>query len=319
MIITTAALANQFPSGQALEAGGELAEYYVSDYGMYAILDNSVYLDKAQRARRGVLFTNDRSTVVIQDEIEFKGAQACAWVAQTAAESIIISEDGKTAVLTQTIDGVTLFLRATIVEPGGALKFEKMSTVGKNLLASTNAANYSTSNKGAPEYDRTGRQRLVIRQSEQSIFSCAVVFEVVNTANSRDLVKYEYKEMNLWDESMVTETFVPTTKNENLLTSPSVNDISKYTEEATGYIPSGSAFSMKLEAFYKAMVRVAGAVKFFKPTGALNEDSKNAVPDAIDAMPNYEKNLESYALFREDVNYYMTVAQTIGTYITGFN
>ena len=185
VLITTASLAGKFPYGQALNASGKVTKYQTNEFGMYAVIDNTeVYGGEAVSAYRAMLFTNDRSTVVIQDDVRFEGAQACTWVAQTGAD-IMISEDGRTAYLSKIVGGKTLYLRVTLLEPGDAegLHFEKMSTK-ETILSTTYKDNHSTALGYAAEKDRSNLQRLVIKQGEQTSFQCAVVIELVDKYNS---------------------------------------------------------------------------------------------------------------------------------------
>ena len=86
------------PYGQSIAGGGKMTTYYDGgEAGMYAVIDNSgAYGSITNYARRGMLFTNSRETVVIQDEIAFKGVQSCAWIAHTTG-AITVAPDGKTA------------------------------------------------------------------------------------------------------------------------------------------------------------------------------------------------------------------------------
>ena len=320
VLLTTSSLSSTFPYGQTLNAGGVFTDYYTNDYGMYAIIDNSsVYTGKVNTATRGLLFTNNRSTVVIQDDIRFIGAQACTWIVHTAAESIILNEDGRTAYLTQKIGGKDVYLRLTIHEPGDAtgLKFEKYSTK-QNILSTTYKDNYSTLMGYTAENDRSNFTRLVIKQSEQVSFQCAVVIETLDVLNTNKPVEYEYTDLNRWNQSMVKETFTATELDDNYLTTPIVTDIFVYTAEAKGYVDNDRAFSIRFREFYRAMVRVASIIKTYEPTGELTNVINKVNPDK-DPREEYQEYLVKFDFFRAEINSYVTDTQSLSTYITGYN
>ena len=322
VLITTASLAGKYPYGQALNGGGKTTEYYTNDYGMYSIIDNSeVYGGEVISAHRGMLFTNNRSTVVVQDDIRFASAQACTWVAHTAAE-IMISEDGRTAYLSRVTADGTQYLRVTLLEPGDAegLHFEKMST-NEPVLSTTYKDNHSTALGYAAENDRTNLQRLVIKQGEQTSFQCAIVIELVDEYNSDLPVEYEYKSIDLWDESMVAESFVHTEFDDNVLTTPIITDIFTFIKEARGYIENDRAFDSRYREFYRAMVKVASIIRTYEPTGQFGiiEDPEDPNLDGNDYVEEYELYLEKFDLFRAELNSYTTEIQSFSSYITGFH
>lgn len=322
VLITTASLAGKYPYGQALNAGGEVTTYYTNEYGMYAIIDNTeVYGGEVTSARRAMLFTNDRSTVVVQDDIRFASAQACAWIAHTGAD-IMIAEDGRTAYLTQNVGGKALFLRVTLFEPGDAsgLHFEKMSTK-EAILSTTYKDNHSTALGYAPENDRSNIQRLVVKQGEQTSFQCAIVIELVDTYGSNQPVEYEYTAIDAWNESMVKESYTHTEVNDNVLTTPIITDIFNFIKEARGYIDNDRAFDSRYREFYRAMVKVASIIKTYKPTGQLGVvfDPEDPLLYGDDYVDEYEMYLEKFVVFRGELNSYTTEIQSLSTYITGFN
>ena len=313
---------SKYPYGQSLNAGGVVTQYYTNDYGMYSVIDNTeVYGGEVISARRAMLFTNNRTTVVVQDDVRFASAQACTWVAHTGAD-IMISEDGRTAYLNQNVGGTTLFLRVTLLEPGDAdgLRFEKMSTKDA-ILSTTYKNNHSTALGYAAENDRSDIERLVVKQGEQTSFQCAIVIELVDRYDSAQPVEYEYTSIDLWNESMVKESYTHTEVNDNVLTTPIITDIFTFIKEARGYIDNDRAFDSRYKEFYRAMVKVASIIKTYEPTGQLGivfdpEDPSLYGDDYVD---EYETYLEKFNLFKDEINSYATQIQSLSTYITGFN
>ncbi len=325
VVLTTASLASTFPYGQALNAGGVITKYYTNDYGMYAVMDNSsVYTGKVTSATRGLLFTNNRSTVVIQDDIRFSVVQACTWIVHTAAENIVILEDGKTALLTQKINGRDTYLRLTLLEPGDAegLSFKTISTT-QSILTTTNKGNYSSSLGYAPENDRSAFKRLVIEQKEQTSFQCAVVIETIEKLNSKKPIEYEYTDIRYWNESMVKESFVATEQSDDVLVTPIVSNFVTYLYESRGYIEDGRAFNIRFKEFFRSMVRNASIIKTYDPTGELDaildkiEFESNA--DRLPPRDEYENYLLKFNDFKAEVDAYVVDLQSLSTYITGFN
>lgn len=342
VILTTASLASTFPYGQALNGGGVFTKYYTNDYGMYAVLDNSsVYTGKVTYASRGLLFTNNRSTVVIQDDIRFSVVQACTWILHTTAENIVILEDGRTALLTQRVNGKDVYLRMTILEPGdaSALTFKRISTT-QSILSTTNKGNYSTNLGYAPENDRSAFSRLVIEQKEQTSFQCAVVIERIEKLNSSKPVEYEYTDLRTWNDSMVKESFTATEQSDDILTTPVFTDFDGNLYEIRGYYDNGNAFNKRFKDFFRSMVRNASIIKTYDPTGELDsyldyiyidpnetDDPDEPKPenpfetnaDKLSPREEYEKYLGKFNEFKTEIDSYVSDLQPLGTYITGFN
>ena len=250
------------PYGQAMDATGTVEEYVVNENGMYVIFNNkSIYgqLVAEGDAKRGMLVTNNKSTVVIQDEIKFDKVQTVFWIGHTAA-NITLSDDSKTAYLTQYVNGKEYILRATLVSRM-EFTFDIMSA-SDFLLEKTMRNGESASMGGAGEYQRTTLQRLVIEGREQMSFECAVVLEMVENKLENDTadVQYEWTDMSDWK---LGSSFEPTPEGDRnaLLT-----DISDYSATAGNYIARGTAFGDKIFEFYNALAMVASAEETYRPS-----------------------------------------------------
>lgn len=102
--------------GQMVDSESVITDFVSKTGGAYAVLDMSeAYSHVATSMRRGFMLTDSRKRVVIQDEINLKNKSDIWWFMHTLAD-IEVSEDGKTAILTQR--GKTM--RAKIVEPANA-------------------------------------------------------------------------------------------------------------------------------------------------------------------------------------------------------
>ena len=137
--------------GQLLGGRGVMYEYKSSNTASYAAIDNkSVYgEDKVEYARRGMLLTNNRRTLVIKDEVSFTDEDSAFTTAHFDSGNITaeISEDRKRATLTHT-DGQRIFV--TLLGDG---KLELMDC-SEGLLKETAPAE--------GEYSRENYKKLVV-------------------------------------------------------------------------------------------------------------------------------------------------------------
>ena len=198
----TVFLANDsnWPYGQNPEANVPVVDFYSDENGGYAVLDMSVAFgsDKATSAKRGLLFTNSRKTVVIQDEFLFSGAVDLYWVAHinggtNTNYSVELAEGGTVAYLTYDNGTTQYTVRATIVpmSPTYSYHFQVMDATA--LLAATTGA---APDAAQQEYGRGGYQKLVIESGNTTYFGCAVVIE---TIESRELeTGYTYVSIDNW-------------------------------------------------------------------------------------------------------------------------
>jgi hypothetical protein len=140
------------PYGQLLGARGYMTEYKSSDTASYCVIDNrEVYgQDKVESAKRGMLLTNERKTLVIKDEVVFTDKESAFTTAHFESDKITacISESGKKAVLTHK-DGERIFV----------------TLLGDGRLEVMDCKSYLLTG-GAPaegEHSRDNLSRLVVR------------------------------------------------------------------------------------------------------------------------------------------------------------
>ena len=192
--------------GQYETGDGEMFETYVDPdgKGAYAKINNSsAYGNGISTAIRGLLVTNDRQTVVLQDEITRNDSGPLLWVAQTC-EEIIVDETGCTAYLIHTDEEENrTILRATLVT--------SLENVGFSVLESS-----ETRLSGTRDYDSTqmpldeNLKRLAIDVSSALSLTIAVVFEIVESTQSDLEVGYEWKNLVEWENYFKTEEVVDT-------------------------------------------------------------------------------------------------------------
>ena len=155
------------PFGQLLGKRGRLTQHYSSDTNSYCVIDNTpVYgEDITESAKRGMLFTGNRKTLVIADEIKFKKPECAYWIAHFESDKISasISPDGKSCTLTHT-DGESISIRAI----GDGAAFEVLSCYDF-LLSGTETIE--------GEHSRENHSRLVIKYENVNEICLSVVIE----------------------------------------------------------------------------------------------------------------------------------------------
>ena len=317
LIVTS--LPDTIPNGQlyAGKAPFQYDKYLSNEYGVKAILDGtSLFAPYSNQYYRGLLFTNDRSTVVIQDQMGLKSALDICWIAHTEVKDLTLSDDGRTAYLRQKLyDNQTHTVRLTIVEERKTdLKFEIIDAgVTTFLLESTHGWDYSESMGKEPEYSRDKLKRLVIRDDAAMNFNVAVVVELLDLDESTTSpVEYDYQDMRDWipekeytginsdssgsgsgGKDEVIETLTP-------------KDIISYANECKRFVDTNYAFTTRTRDFFKALARVNNGFN------SLNIDRYQGVEAMQTAYANYKEYMKQYAAFKDDVNskLYMDITLT---------
>ena len=167
------------PFGQLLGGRGEMTEFKSSDTASYCVFDNvSVYgEDKVLRAKRGMLLTNNRKTIVIKDEVEFKGEECAFTTAHFENKNVSaeIMDGGKKCVLTHK-DGEKIYV--TVLGDG---TLELMDCQG--LLSGTGPAE--------GEYSRDDYSRLVIRHRKVKTINTAFVIDTADECGMKENINME--------------------------------------------------------------------------------------------------------------------------------
>lgn len=164
--------------------------FYTDENGGYAITNmKGQYGSTCTSAYRGVLMTNSRETVILQDEISFSSPTSLTWVLNLAGYIRIIDE-GKTIITHTWKNGEKITLRVTLLSEDDSLKFRKLGTyetVLSNTITKENSGRYGTCN---PE------QRVVIEANNVTDFNVGVVFELIE--DERQVVGYSKVPMEEW-------------------------------------------------------------------------------------------------------------------------
>ncbi|MBQ8302724.1 MAG: heparinase II/III family protein [Clostridia bacterium] len=281
----------KLPAGQEQYGYGELMEWFSNDYGAYAIYDNtSAYGDYGTDVKRGMLYTNNRETFVIQDEITLGSVEEICWVVQTTAE-VTLSEDGRTAYLSVTRGGTTYYLRASIVSESTSYKFTLKGSGDKDLLLMNTYKNgASQSLGGAAEYGRDSNKRLCIQSTGLS-FNFAVAFEMVDEIDSSAPVQYDWSLMTRWEEP--TETYVPRA---TVGTRVVLGEISNYAKYLGQFKAAKVHFGAKMTEYYNTLVSIDKIMLVFTPKELTTADQKAAYQTWLQHMDLYD----NYKFFIQD-------------------
>ena len=184
------------PYGVSPNGNAKVTEMYSGEYGSYAVLDmNTIYGSYVSEAKRGLLFTNDRNTIVVQDQMSFTESTDLYWFAHTKITDIEISPDGRTAYLRKG----TETLRATIISSDTSLTFEIMDTYTFVLDTTYTPEEASSISNGQQENDRSQYRKLAISATGVQSLDLAVVFEFIDYES--DGVGYSWTDMSSWTVS----------------------------------------------------------------------------------------------------------------------
>ena len=290
IIVNTAQ--DSVPYGQLESGNGVVTQTYSNEYGSYAIINNkSAYGSAVSFASRGLLVTNDRKTVVVQDEVSFPKFHEVYWIVHTASD-IFIPEGGKVAYLTETdAEGNKITLRASIVSKGNYSFTEEKTETGK-LSQTYKKADY-TSNGGVQPYSRDGIKRLVISAKNVLTFNIAVVFEIVDAAGSTLPVGYSWTAMSNWMPTESVDGLGGTAVNRE---APVKDNI---IEEATNLEILAdieqTAYSKNVDKFYLHLTNVAYILASF-PEDTMDSDLLK------ENLAMYKQYLNAYNKYQRTIN-----------------
>ncbi len=201
----------KFPFGQAKSCNVPIVERYSNEYGAYAILDMyEAYAGPLYSAKRGLYVTNDRKTVVIQDEACASGFETMYWVAHYSTKTIKefeIKDNGKTVYMTaEHPDKGYITLRISLVSNGKSDKFVDISTYEdydgveeQYLLEKTYKSDSHIEKGGVAQDDRSEFRRLVVKCRGMGA-QLAVVMEIVDRENEIP-VGYQWTPMKDWSKA----------------------------------------------------------------------------------------------------------------------
>ena len=309
---------DRIPYGQTYTGSGNIEKTCFNEYGSYAIMDLlSCYDGYVNKAKRGMLFTNNRKTVVYQDEIGFKSVESYAWIAHVkvgAGISITISEDGQTAYL-QSIDPVSgqfITIRCTI-QATIADKYQfavmdcytyLLNTIDTLNPLAENSLKYCNVN----EKDRWDFRRLVVTGTGASLELAIVVEEVDDMEDTRE-VGYHYMPMEEWEPKAAPDAAGEIEVEE---LTPEIGWIMKYTNGAKRYIDANYAFTTRYMDFFGEMHMVAVALKTYPI------ERFQGIPEVANAYAIYVNYLARQQQFAWELNTVVDVNAVIADSLCGF-
>ena len=164
--------------------------FYTDELGGYAVSDmKTQYGSTCTSAYRGVLMTNSRRTVVLQDEITFSSPTSLSWVLNLIG-FVEIAKDGR-SLTTFVWDGnEKKTLRLSLISDDESLTFRKLKS-NETVLDSTYTT-YKTGDTLACDTE----PRVVIEANGVTEFNVAVVFEMLG--HKDEVVGYEKVPMAQW-------------------------------------------------------------------------------------------------------------------------
>ena len=246
-------------------------DFYSDENGGYARSNMTTqYGSTCISGYRGVLMTNSRKTVVLQDEISFSSPTSLTWVLNLVGSMQII-DDGKTIITTYSDGAERKTLRATLLTSDSSLKFEKAKsneTVLSNTITKDNSGIYGTCNPEA---------RVFIRGNNVTEFNVAVVFELLDF--KEQAVGYTSVPMAEW-----TTTDSEWLDNLNAELAPAEKPVYKYNASHFAY-----------------------AIAQFKAAGDDWKKYQEIIMDTIVYLTSYDPNDSSLAKMVKEYDLYVSV------------
>ena len=301
---------NTVPYGQVHPNGGEIIDWFSNEYGSYAIIDNTeAYGSYATDAKRGMMLTNNRKTLVIQDEIRLSSVETLYWLAHFDASTISpsIENSGRRMYLYDNMSGK--MIRLSIVSNNSYERFTITSAGNTEedrlLKGDRGTVDYEFSmNHGKMETQRSRDmlKRIAI-EVDSNTMNMAVVIEMIESKD--DPIGYsKFVPMNEWVPSgkvsndNIPDTSVPSVDELPRRTNAKLSTISSSVKNIRKHIEMGRQFSSRIEEYYADLSNVYYTYTRFYP----------------DELVDYKTYLDEYEIMKADYdNYRETVNETAKT------
>lgn len=148
---------------QVVDSEGEVTEYNLSDSLSYAVLDiSSAYAPSCNSYERTLILDKDIKAVAISDAYSIKSLADSYWFAHTKAD-IEITENGKAAILTQSVNGAEKKLYVKIVSDWGAFEAVDALPLGSSPDPDSLDGNISA---GLTQNKNLGYSKLRIKETQ---------------------------------------------------------------------------------------------------------------------------------------------------------
>ena len=191
----TAGTTNQPTPDQIKNAISEVLRYETGANSAIGVVEMAPAFNEMTEGIRGLYFTDNRSTIVIQDEAVFSEAMDIWWFAHTQG-TITVSEDGKTAIIERS--GIMLYAEI-VTNMDADVKFSVMAaeSLDKNYVGDTTKSEYYSSDY---ESDRSGFSKLAVTVEDATELKLAVVFRVIESpADAPEIgTTYQWQDIAEW-------------------------------------------------------------------------------------------------------------------------
>ncbi|MBR2459756.1 MAG: hypothetical protein IKB34_00785, partial [Clostridia bacterium] len=180
---------------QISNAISEVLRYESGKASAIGVVDMDVAYAEMTDGIRGLYMTDNRETIIIQDEAVFSKGMDIWWSAHTQG-NIEIADDGKSATITRS--GITLYAEI-VTDMAANVTFTAMdanSFDGKYVGDTTDSQYYTDD----IEYSRAGIYKLCIKAENVTELRLAVVFRVIDGPNSSPErgTLYTWKNIDQW-------------------------------------------------------------------------------------------------------------------------
>jgi len=172
---------------QKYSADAEVLAFNSGNNSAYAVVNMSkAYREAKNGSKRGMLITNNRSTVIIQDEMTLTRDSKVLWMGHMAKNAKFeISKDKKTAIITVG----ELSVVCSIVVPEG-VTCPEFSVMKADYLSETGLTTQPN------EYSRDGYMKLVITSTDVQDYKLAVVCSLLTDG----VYDYDFTPIDEWDK-----------------------------------------------------------------------------------------------------------------------
>ncbi len=302
-VIVLTSMQDKIDAGQLRESVSPVIRVFDNEYGSLATVDTTPAFGTAfLKAHRGIMLTNDRKTVIIQDEIMPNGSQTFWWLAHfnNREVSCEIDEGGRTAYMTgrSKADGKEYVLRVKMVSPiRRGISFSVLSTQDY-LLDATMRPGDSESYGKQPEGDRSMYSKIAVKFENLTTMQFSVVLEIVDPDEPID-TGYTFTEMANWTPYADTRTGTidpigPAPEETLKRTSARLSELRNITR-IEDIEERGESIFDNLSTVYSA---ITTATYIINQNGRDKVEDSNAVKDYL---PIYDKYYAMYDAYIKDV------------------
>ncbi len=168
------------PVPDQVATGVSRAERFESgENSAFGVIDMKPAYEFMREGKRGLYYTDNRTTIVVQDEATFTRAMDIWWFAHTQGE-ITISDDGRTAIIRR--NGVMLYAELVTEVAGAKLTAMKAESLDAAYTGDT-IPNPDYPSGGYSESSRASFSKLCVTAKNVNSLKMAVVFKVIYSEN----------------------------------------------------------------------------------------------------------------------------------------